>query len=67
MIGLIETLICPLCVHLGWRSDLSLQELIKATGLHIDYRYKIESVDLWQTVFARIPDSVDHPVLRRSA
>ena len=67
MIGLIETLICPLCVHLGWRSDLSLQELIRSTGLQIDYRYKIESVDLWETVFARIPDSDDHSVLRRIA
>ena len=67
MIGLIETLICPLCMHLGWRSDLSLQELIRTTGLHIDYRYKIEPVDLWETVFARIPDSVDHTILRRSA
>ncbi len=67
MIGLIETLICPLCMHLGWRSDLSLQELIRTTGLHIDYRYKLEPVDLWETVFARIPDSVDHTVLRRSA
>ncbi len=67
MIGLIETLICPLCMHLGWRSDLSLQKLIRSTGLHIDYRYKLEPVDLWETVFARIPDSVDHTGLRRSA
>ena len=67
MIGLIETLICPLCMHLGWRSDLSLQELIRTTGLHIDYRYKIEPVDLWETVFARVPDSVDHTILRRIA
>jgi phosphatidylethanolamine/phosphatidyl-N-methylethanolamine N-methyltransferase len=67
MIGLIETLICPLCMHLGWRSDLSLQELIRSTGLQIDYRYKIESVDLWETVFARVPDSDNQPILQRSA
>ena len=67
MVGLVETLICPLCMHLGWRSDLSLQELIRTTGLHIDYRYKIEPVDLWETVFARVPDSVDHTILRRIA
>lgn len=67
MIGLIETLICPLCMHLGWRSDLSLQDLIKATGLQIDYRYKLEPVDLWETVFARIPDSVALRSVRRIA
>ena len=67
MIGLIETLICPLCMHLGWRSDLSLEGLIKSTGLQIDYRYKLKHTDLWETVFARVPDSPDEALLRRSA
>ena len=49
-IALFEKWLCPLCTKLGWRSDLPLQELIRETGVEIDYRYKLESIDLWETV-----------------
>jgi len=29
---------------------LALQDLIRRTGLTIDYRYKLDSIDLWETV-----------------
>ncbi len=51
LIGLIEKWLCPLCQHLGWRSDLCLQELVAETGLAVDFRYKLDQVDLFQTVF----------------
>ena len=47
---MIEKWACPLCTHLGWRSDLALGDLIRRTGLDIDYRFKLESIDLWETV-----------------
>jgi len=49
-IALLEKWACPLCTKLGWRSDLALQDLIKRTGVQIDYRFKLESIDLWETV-----------------
>ena len=49
-IGMVEKWLCPLCTKLGWRSDLALQDLIRRTGVEIDYRYKLESIDLWETV-----------------
>src|SRR2546421_8759733 len=49
-IALVEKWLCPLCTKLGWRSDLPLHDLIRRTGLEIDYRYKLESIDLWETV-----------------
>lgn len=49
-IALFEKWLCPLCTKLGWRSDLALQDLIRQTGVEIDYRYKLESIDLWETV-----------------
>ena len=67
LLGLFEKLICPLCMNLGWRSDLSLQQLIRSTDLRIDYRYKIETLDLWETIFASLPDFAQQPDLRRSA
>ena len=50
-IGLLERWLCPLCQHLGWRSDLCLQELIQQTGMEVDFRYKLDNVDLFQIVF----------------
>src|SRR3954452_21177419 len=49
-IALVEKWLCPLCTKLGWRSDLALNDLIRRTGLQIDYRFKLESIDLWETV-----------------
>jgi len=49
-IALFEKWLCPLCTKLGWRSDLALQELIRRTGVQVDFRYKLESIDLWETV-----------------
>jgi phosphatidylethanolamine/phosphatidyl-N-methylethanolamine N-methyltransferase len=49
-IALIEKWLCPLCTKLGWRTDLALQDLIKRTGVTVDYRYKLDSIDLWETV-----------------
>jgi len=49
-IAMVEKWLCPLCTKLGWRSDLALQDLIRQTGVSIDYRFKLESIDLWETV-----------------
>src|SRR5690348_8258092 len=49
-IGMLEKWLCPLCTKLGWRSDLALQDLVRRTGAESDYRYKLESIDLWETV-----------------
>ena len=29
---------------------LALQDLIRRTGVEVDYRFKLESIDLWETV-----------------
>ncbi len=49
-IAMFEKWLCPLCTRLGWRSDLALPELIRRTGMQVDYRFKLESIDLWETV-----------------
>jgi phosphatidylethanolamine/phosphatidyl-N-methylethanolamine N-methyltransferase len=49
-IAMVEKFLCPLCTKLGWRSDLPLQDLITQTGVEVDYRFKLESIDLWETV-----------------
>jgi phosphatidylethanolamine/phosphatidyl-N-methylethanolamine N-methyltransferase len=50
LVALVEKWLCPLCTKLGWRTDLSLADLIRRTGVTVDYRYKLDSIDLWETV-----------------
>jgi phosphatidylethanolamine/phosphatidyl-N-methylethanolamine N-methyltransferase len=50
VIARVEKLVSPLCTRLGWRSDLALDDLIRLTGITIDYRYKMTTPDLWETV-----------------
>jgi phosphatidylethanolamine/phosphatidyl-N-methylethanolamine N-methyltransferase len=50
LIAMVEKWLCPLCVRLGWRTDLPLQELVRQTGAEVDYRFKLENIDLWETV-----------------
>ncbi|MEX0886366.1 MAG: methyltransferase domain-containing protein [Phycisphaeraceae bacterium] len=50
LIGSVEKLVNPLCVKIGWRSDLSLEDCIGDADLHVAYRFKLATVDLWQIV-----------------
>lgn len=50
LVATVEKWLCPLCNKLGWRSDLALSEVIRQTNVQIDYRYKLENIDLWETV-----------------
>lgn len=49
-VALLEKWLSPLCTKLGWRSDLALKEVVDRTGVEIDYRYQLRSIDLWETV-----------------
>ncbi len=51
IMALIEKWLCPLCQKIGWRSDLALEDLMDQTGLEVDFRYKLDKFDLWETVF----------------
>lgn len=49
-IGFFEKLVNPICVKIGWRSDLSLEECLQNVDLHVRYRFKMSLVDFWQIV-----------------
>jgi phosphatidylethanolamine/phosphatidyl-N-methylethanolamine N-methyltransferase len=50
VIAKVEKLLSPICTKLGWRSDLALNDLLHATGIHVDFRYKLTTPDIWETV-----------------
>lgn len=49
-VGWVEKVLCPICTKIGWKSDLSLASIVDGTGIEVDYRYKLRSIDLWETV-----------------
>lgn len=46
----IAKLVSPLCVHLGWRSDLSLKDVLEGCPLTLEGSYKLRGLDLWRIV-----------------
>jgi len=50
LIALVEKWLSPLCTKLGWRSDLALADILRGTGCEVDYHFKLENLDLWETV-----------------
>ncbi len=50
LMALIEKIANPICTKIGWRSDLALQDLLDRTGASVDYRFKLRTIDLWETV-----------------
>lgn len=50
VIGTLEKVANPLCVHIGWRSDLSLEDCLTGVDLAVQYQFKLSKVDLWRIV-----------------
>ncbi len=40
----------PVFMKIGWRSDLSLEEVLRSTDLELEYRFKMQMIDLWQII-----------------
>lgn len=55
VLGSFEDAMTPVTQRLGWRSDISLDELVKATGLEILDQFQVSRRDLWRVVVAQKP------------
>ena len=51
--GRFEDLMSPLCLHLGWRSDLTVEEALGDAPLEVTALYSLARLDLWKTVRCR--------------
>lgn len=47
-----DELISPITKKVGWRTDLSLERLIKEADLDVREQYKLNKIDLWKVVWA---------------
>jgi phosphatidylethanolamine/phosphatidyl-N-methylethanolamine N-methyltransferase len=50
VIGTLEKIANPVCVHIGWRSDLSLEDCLVGVDLEVLDQFKLSRVDLWRIV-----------------
>lgn len=59
-IATLEKVLNPVCVKVGWRSDLSLSELLEGTRFEVDHAFKLRTIDFWQIVVLRVKTDA-HP------
>jgi len=50
VIAFFESLLNPMFIKIGWKSDLALEDCLKGTDLHVRYHFKTSAVDIWQIV-----------------
>lgn len=50
LIGKIESVVNPVMVKIGWRSDLSLEDTLAGVPLYVDYAFQLRAVDVWKIV-----------------
>ena len=48
--GKFEDVISPMCLHFGWRSDLTVEEALGDAHLDVQRIYTLARVDLWKTI-----------------
>ena len=44
----VEKLLNPICLKLGWSSDINLPEILDRSDLQLAYQFKINPLDIWQ-------------------
>ncbi len=45
-----EKVLNPIFVWIGWRSDVALDDVLRAVDLHVEYQFKMRLMDIWQIV-----------------
>lgn len=48
VVAFFETLLNPIFMKIGWKSDLALKDCLKGTDLHVNYLFKTSWLDIWQ-------------------
>lgn len=58
VIGAFERLLNPLCIRLGWRSDLSFDDATAEGGFSLEKKWKLRAIDLWTLALLKAPQSL---------
>ena len=58
LVAFFETLLNPIFLKIGWKSDLALEDCLKGTSLNVHYLFKTSWLDIWQiAVLSPTPES----------
>lgn len=55
LVGAVENVLNQVCMRFGWRSNLSLERLLRGPDLDLEYCSQIRFPDLWKIVVLRRP------------
>lgn len=47
-----EEWVSPICMRLGWHSDVDLEDLVARAHLEVDAKSQLSKIDLWKVVYA---------------
>jgi len=50
VIGTVEELMAPLCMKLGWKTDLKLKPLLERASLPVDQIHRVNLMNGWRVV-----------------
>lgn len=67
LVGRLEQRLMPLFVQLGWKTELSVEDMLEGSGLKPLERFRMFPVDLWEIVVMRNGDVVHDSDTRRPA
>lgn len=60
LVGWCETVLNPLFLKIGWKSDLALEDCLTGTSLNVHYLFKTSWLDIWQiAVLSPAPRGAD--------
>ena len=48
LVAWMENALNPLFIRLGWRSDISVEEILDGVGLTVEYGFKMRLFSFWQ-------------------
>jgi len=55
LVAAVENALNPVCMRIGWRSNLPLESLLRGPDLDLEYCFRIRLADLWKIVVLRRP------------
>ena len=66
LVAWFETVLNPIFLKIGWKSDLALEDCLEGTSLHVHYLFKTSWLDIWQ-IAVLSPEQGSRPVIEAGA
>jgi len=55
VVAWVEKVLNPIFVKIGWKSDLSMEDVLDGSDLRVEYVFKMSLIDLWRIIVLTKP------------